>query len=295
MTAGITTSLRRSPGMREGPSADGTPLGGAPSNPGVDPGPTREPTRPAAAIPSVAGMDHFWTAPAPTVTPKSTATRSSVAWPGSAPWPPSRSPCCTHLPGTGPRTGSSDLDVATTRFWAEPAGDFLSPLLTWADPDLVYVTYGKWWLFALGVVAVAGFMVMRVRAPYGVELWGWRITLLGYVLLALGAGAFYWGQWNSYNVLEDIGLWIDVPGALLSLVGSTVLGIALLRRGAKPRLAAVLLLLALPALFGITMVTSLGNADIPAMFAIAMLASAETRKAATERAGLSTYRVPATQ
>ena len=28
----------------------------------------------------------------------------------------------------------------------------------------------------------------------------------------------------------------------------------------------------------ITMVTSLGNADIPAMFAIAMLASAETRE-----------------
>ena len=53
--------------------------------------------------------------------------------------------------------------------------------------------------------------------------------------------------------------------------------------------------LAIPLLFAITMVTSLGNADIPAMFAIAMLASAETRKVATERAGLSTQAVPATQ
>ncbi len=76
-------------------------------------------------------------------------------------------------------------------------------------------------------------MVMRLRAPYGVEKWGWRLILVGYALLALGAGTYYWGQWTSYNVLEDIGLWMDLPGALLALVGATVLGIALLRRRAE--------------------------------------------------------------
>ena len=74
-----------------------------------------------------------------------------------------------------------------------------------------------------------------------------------------------------------------------------MLGIGLLRRGARPKLAAGLLLLSIPAMFVITEITSLGNADLPAMFAIAMLASAETRKVATERAGLSTQAVPATQ
>ena len=115
--------------------------------------------------------------------------------------------------------GRSDLDLPATAFWAEPAGRALDPLLSWAGPDTVYLAYGKWWMLAIGVMVAAGVMVMRLRAPYGVERWGWRIMLVGYVLLALGAGAFYWGQWTSYNVLEDIGLWMDLPGALLGSIG----------------------------------------------------------------------------
>ena len=191
--------------------------------------------------------------------------------------------------------GKSDLDLAATSFWAEPAGRALDPLLSWAGPDTVYLTYGKWWVFAIGVMVAAGYLVMRLRAPHGVELWGWRIFLIGNALLALGAGSYYWGQWTTYNILEDIGLWMDLPGALLATIGGTVLGMGLLRRGAKPRLAAVLLLLTIPFLFLISSVTSLGNTDVPAMFAIAMLAGAETRTAATQRAGLSTQAVPATQ
>ena len=57
----------------------------------------------------------------------------------------------------------------------------------------------------------------------------------------------------------------------------------------------MLLLLNIPALLVITEITSLGNAGLPTMFAIAMLAGAETRKGATEPAGLSTDAVPATQ
>lgn len=176
--------------------------------------------------------------------------------------------------------GMSDLDLPPTAFWAEPAARALDPLISWAGADTVYLTYGKWWPIALGVMVVAGFMVMRLRALYGAERWAWRLFLLGYTLLALGAGTYYWGQWTSYNVMEDIGLWMNLPGALLSAVGGTMLGVVLLRRGARPRLAAVLLLLTIPAIIGISMVTSLGNTSIPSMFAIAMLASSETRRAA---------------
>jgi len=188
--------------------------------------------------------------------------------------------------------GKPDLDLPLTGWWAEPAERVFSPLLDWAGPDTVYLTYGKWWLVALGVTAAAGFMTMRLRAPYGVEKWGWRIFLTGYVLLALGAGTYYWGQWTTYNVLEDIGLWMDLPGALLSTIGGTVLGIALLRRGAKPRLAAVLLLLSVVWVFTISEITSLGNTGIPVMFAIAMLAREET---APRAAVVSRREVAATQ
>jgi hypothetical protein len=191
--------------------------------------------------------------------------------------------------------GKSDLELPLTAFWAEPAARALDPLLGWADPDTVYLTYGKWWAPALGVMVAAGFMVMRLRAPYGVERWGWRLFLVGYALLCLGVGAYYWGQWTSYNVMDDIGLWMQLPGALIGSIGATVLGVALLRRGARPRLAAVLLLLNIPALFAITMVTSLGNADLPTMFAIAMLASSESRRTAHAPAGWSTREVAATQ
>ena len=128
-------------------------------------------------------------------------------------------------------------------------------------------------------------MVMRLRAPYGVEKWGWRLFLVGYVLLALGAGTYYWGQWTSYNVLEDIGLWMDLPGALLlnrrrrrcsaSRCCAEGPGRGWPRSSCSwpsPRVRD-------------HEFTSLGNADLPIMFAIAMLASAETRKVATERAG----------
>ena len=137
-------------------------------------------------------------------------------------------------------------------------------------------------------------MVMRLRAPYGVELWGWRLMLVGYALLALGAGTYYWGQWTSYNVLEDIGLWMDLPGALLARWAPPSSASRCCARGASRRLAAVLLLLSIPALFAISMVTSLGNTDLPVMFAVAMLASAETRRSAAA-AGASTPRVSTTR
>ena len=181
--------------------------------------------------------------------------------------------------------GKSDLDLPLTGFWAEPAGQALDPLLSWGGPDTVYLAYGKWWVLALGILVAAGVMVMRLRAPYGVELWGWRLTLVGYALLALGTGTYYWGQWTSYNVLEGVGLWMDLPGALLGTVGATVLGFALLRRGARPRLAAVLLLMSIVWLFGISMVTSLGNTDLPIMFAVAMLA----REATARRPGVPAH------
>lgn len=188
--------------------------------------------------------------------------------------------------------GKADLDIPTTAFWAEPAGRALDPLISWAGPDTVYLAYGKWWTIALGVMVAAGYAVMRLRAPSGAERWGWRLFLVGYAMLTVGASAYYWGQWTTYNILEDIGLWMDAPGVLLGSIGATVLGVALLRRRARPRLAAILLVLAIPALFLISMVTSLGNTSLPLMFAVAMLAT-ETLSRRTAAADLGRPAAPA--
>jgi hypothetical protein len=101
--------------------------------------------------------------------------------------------------------------------------------------------------------------------------------------------AEYWTQWTSMNqdLLDTIFL-VTVPFLLVTMVGSTLLGIALLRRGLRPIAPALLLTLTIPALVLISMVTSLGNVTLPIMFAFGILG----HRIAGERAQSSV--VPAT-
>ena len=54
------------------------------------------------------------------------------------------------------------------------------------------------------------------------------------------------------------------------MIGSTLLGIALLRNGFAPRASAWLLTATLPFAFVITMVTSMGSVALPVMFAFGL-------------------------
>jgi hypothetical protein len=62
-------------------------------------------------------------------------------------------------------------------------------------------------------------------------------------------------------------LLLTIPGLLISLVGSTMLGIALLRNRFQPRATSWLLTLWIPLFIGIGQVTALGNAALPVGFA----------------------------
>ncbi len=62
-----------------------------------------------------------------------------------------------------------------------------------------------------------------------------------------------------------------LPGLLLTLVGSTVLGVTLLVKGFRPRLPAVLLAATFPLALVITMFTSLGSVALPIAFAFGLL------------------------
>lgn len=177
--------------------------------------------------------------------------------------------------------GRADLELPLTAAWAEPADRLLSPLLDWASADVVYLTYGKAWLPIFVAFTLCAFAVRARRQPTGVERWAWRVALTGYVLACLSVAAEYWTQWGAVDerLLETVFL-AAVPAMLLTMLGSSFLGVVLLRRGA-PRLPAVLLVLAVPAMVVVPMVTSLGNVVLPIVFAFGLL----DRRLAEDAAG----------
>ena len=168
--------------------------------------------------------------------------------------------------------GREDLHSALTRAWSDPARTALRPLLDWGDPDLVYVTYGKIWLPVFVAFTLFAFVVRRRRQPVGFERWAWRIALTGYVWACLAVFGDYWTQWTGTpNALLDLSFLFGLPGLLLTLVGSTLLGIALLRNGLRPRSAAWLLTLTSPVAVAALQVTSMGSAALAVMFGFGIL------------------------
>jgi hypothetical protein len=158
--------------------------------------------------------------------------------------------------------GAQDLDSAVTRAWAEPAARTLRPLLAWAEPDTVYLTYGKVWPPLLAAVTVFAFVVRRDRTPTGVERWGWWIALPGYVLATASVLGDYWTPW-----IDESFAFLGIPGMLVSLVGSAVLGAALLRRGFRPRVTGRLLVTWPITLVALSAVIALGAALLPLLWA----------------------------
>jgi hypothetical protein len=174
--------------------------------------------------------------------------------------------------------GKGDLELPLTAAWAEPAADLVHPLLGWANPDIVYVTYGKIWFPVMLAYTLCAYVVYRRRRPVRVEKWIWRIALTGYTLGCVAVFLDYWTQWTGdYNgdgiegTLFGLAWLVTVPSLLLMLLGSTALGITLLSKRFRPILPAVLLTLMIPLSLGILQITSMGSAALPVMFAFGIL------------------------
>jgi hypothetical protein len=168
--------------------------------------------------------------------------------------------------------GQADLQMWTTRVWSDPARKLFSPLLDWAGPDIVYVTWGKIWLPVFIAFTLCAFVVCRRRRPVGFEKWAWRLALVGYSLATVTVAVEFWTSWATYHAgIVDGFFPVTIVGLLLTVIGSTVLGISLLRSGFRPRTPAVLLTLMIPALIVIIQVTSQGSAALPVMFAFGLL------------------------
>jgi hypothetical protein len=174
--------------------------------------------------------------------------------------------------------GNEDLELPLTASWAEPAADLLRPLLGWAHPDIVYVTYGKIWFLAFLAFTLCALVVYRRRQPAGFEKWAWRVAIASYVLASLAVFLEYWTQWTgTYNgdgiegALFTLAWFVTVPSFLMVLVSSTVLGITMLVRRFRPTLPSVLLALLIPLALAILQFTSMGSAALPVMFAFGIL------------------------
>jgi hypothetical protein len=140
----------------------------------------------------------------------------------------------------------------------------LSPLLGWGDADLVYVTYGKIWSPLFLAFTLCAFLVYQQRRPGLWETWVWRVTL---DRVRAGLRGRLFGlldpvDWQLQRAVPG-GLDSDRPGLLLTMLGSTVLGITLLVRGSTPRLPALLLALVIPLAWLILQATSPGQCGAP--------------------------------
>ena len=163
--------------------------------------------------------------------------------------------------------GKEDLELPLTRAWSDPARELLSPLLGWADPDAVYLTYGKFWLPVFVAFTCSAIVVYRRRRPAGFEKWTWRVVLFAYAYATVSVFCEYWTQWATYNAFFDVAFLISLPAVLLTVLGSTVLGITLLVKRAGMAATGWLLALMLPSGLAITEVTSMGSVILPVAFA----------------------------
>lgn len=146
--------------------------------------------------------------------------------------------------GAGEETG-------TVAAWADPARDLAGGLLTWASADRVYTTYTQAFALILPAILLCAWVTRarRTHSESRLERWGWRLTLTAYSLLALGlaiVAVLLIGASPSSKILDVAYLPLVFPGIVFGTIGSTLLGVGLLRSAYEPRVTAWLLALVFP-------------------------------------------------
>ncbi len=147
--------------------------------------------------------------------------------------------------------GASSLEAPLATAWAGAVRPILEPFLTFAPPEVVYLTYGKSFSFVV-VGWMAGLLALHARqATHAgrLERWGFRVAFAGTVLGLLGSIGVYW-IWGAIDLLF---LSFMVPALLLFSIGFPLFGAGTLRTKVAPRLGAWLLIVGgLPGIFLLT-------------------------------------------
>jgi hypothetical protein len=142
------------------------------------------------------------------------------------------------------KAGAESLENPLVAVWSEPFAQIFSPLLTFAPPYVVYLTYGKIFLFEI-LGFLVGLLALHARqAPRagGLEKWGFRVALVGCVLVIVGLIGAVWVGTFWVGAVGFSYFAFVVPAYLLMVVGWTLFGIGTLRAKVAPRLGAWLLI-----------------------------------------------------
>jgi hypothetical protein len=139
--------------------------------------------------------------------------------------------------------GAESLEAPWVAAWSGAFRSLFEPLLTFAPPEDVYLTYGKLFLFMF-LGWLAGLLALHVRqGAYAgrLEKWGFRVALPGAVLGTLGSIGAYWigSVWSAavnFSFLAFL-----VPALLLFNIGFPLFGFGTLRARVAPRPGAWLL------------------------------------------------------
>jgi len=153
--------------------------------------------------------------------------------------------------------GAPSAESASVQAWAEPARELLAPLLSFASPDTVYLTYGKLFLFVwIGMLAgLVGLHARHAGHAGRLERWGFRTSLVGLLLLVIGAFGAYW-----LELVETSFAAFLVPGLVLLTFGATLFGLGTWRADVAPRAGAALLIVGgFPGTFLISELATLGG------------------------------------
>ena len=159
--------------------------------------------------------------------------------------------------------GTESLEAPWVATWSGAFRALFGPLLTFAPPEDVYLTYGKVLTFVfLGWLAgTAALHALQAPRAGRLEKWGFRAALAGTVVGTVGSIGAYWVGSFWWAVANISFLAFVVPALLLFNVGFALFGVGTLRAKVAPRLGAWLL--AVGAFPGILLMTFvLGNLGV---------------------------------
>ena len=141
--------------------------------------------------------------------------------------------------------GAYERGSSTVTMWATPTAKLAGGLLTFSSAEHVYSTYLQAFALIFPSILLCAW-VARSRRPDArsrPERWSWRAAMAGYAVMSAGlivafcleAATWVIGTDPHNGPLNVVFLALLVPGILLSTLGSSVLGLSLVRSQYAPR------------------------------------------------------------